>query len=1118
MQVSQLPCTKLHPLKNKPHPRGNRAKCAQLPSELVTPKHGKLWCSIRSRCHQVIPSPNCSNRSQWQSPYNCHLSAGALLVLMLLGNLGEPEWTNIACSRQILRDIVCQDEEMDMEPGQIRTHTVCMKLHILKDDACFIFKWLSFNKTIDQRAEYKCTYPDQFKFPEIKDFQFLFQAVAAKFSPILLPHITNQTFLQMFTYEKYFHHFEYTSKFVENISAEGFYVCKSDTIKIATYTNLFCCSNNSYIAHLFVCDGSVDCPNDNSDESTSHCCHVHANLSFTKHCLETHKNDTTNKCPALYFVDYTGNCVPYFVKDKLFSKHFMYHKHKGPISCVFERCGTMTSNISTSDKFICEGDGWISCDLLNDLYADCGSGANDEPELVNIMTTGKVQGCKQPSQLACRRGHSKCFDIIEICSFKLNNFFHLAPCRNGGHLEDCRDFECNMMFKCHDSYCIPWSYVCDSKWDCARGEDELGNIVCGKNSSTCDKLFRCKHAKHTCVHLGNICDAVIDCPLGDDELLCELNNIRCPTECQCFLFAISCNEWTFSETNMIYPHIFLLLSHSETHLLQPILQMFKNTFFLHVVGYHIKSVCGITFPGKLLDLHLQNNSLEDMKNDCFEGLKALKSLDLANNRISMFTSSTFQTLKVLQFLNLSSNPLNFLPASFIQTSKQIFMSLHVDDLQHINIDALAEGTTKIVDTNHFHICCIIPVKSKCNDQVPWFISCGDLLQSLSARIFLIVASVLIFVLNAMSVAVQVATRHLGKAFVVIVVTLNLSDSLIVTYLSLIWVSDMKYQGIFIVNEHLWRSSVTCFLAFGFNFWFCMITQLQVVFLTLSRYIIVAFPFNTHFKSTKFVTKSEICILIGSQCSSAILTLTTAFVHGSLPFVLCLPLVDPTDSVVLIKIVTWTVAITQVVTTIVVLVLHIMLLQQLLDSQKNVGKGGPSFALKVQLAIITLSSVLCWFPSGVVYITAMFLSQYPIQMIIWTTGVDLPINSITNPVLFTVTSIRRYIKEMPKSKTNLQSLWMSQRHQFYTIRSITLWANEWILFSCDVWPIAHWKRNELVSTVSFRILWPKLFRKVLLTPASCPWSAGHICQASWDDSSVPIYQCLCRSFMLVPLDE
>ncbi len=953
-----------------------------------------------------------------------HASKIALCTLMLLSNLGEPEWTNILCSRKILRDVVCQDEEMDLEPGQTSTHTVCLKLHILKDATCYLFKWLSFKRSLHHLAEYQCTNSQIFIFSEIKIFQFLFQAVSGQLSPILLPQIMSQTFVYVFTYERHFLGIEFFRKSVEQDSAEGFYVCKSGVIKIAAHTNLFCCSNSSYISHLFVCDGFIDCPNDDSDESKPCCPGVHhGNSSFIQQCLEKHKSDRTKKCSELKFVDHTGNCLQYLVQEKqnILSKHDLFQQDTAPSGCVFDTCGNMTFENMTPDKCICEGGGWISCTLLDDLFADCGPDAEDEPELVNFLTTGKVQACKQPSQLACRQGLSKCYETSDICNYKLNNHDHLAPCRNGGHLEDCKDFECNMMFKCDESYCIPWSYVCDSKWDCASGEDELGNMVCGKNSSTCENLFKCKHTKHTCIHLGNICDEVIDCPLGDDELFCELNNIKCPTECQCLLFAISCKAWTLPETKIIYPHIFLSLSESQTHLLQPVLQMFSNTLFLHVGGYEMKSVCRITFPNKLLTMHLQNNSIQDMESDCFRGLKALKCLDLANNRMRFFSANTFHTLRVLQFLNLSSNPINILPASFIQTSKNIFVSMHIDNLEYINLNALAAGNTKTVDTNDFHICCIVPVESKCNAQAPWYISCGDMLQSQNVRIFYIVSSILVFILNTMSISVQIATRHLGKAFAVIVVTLHLSDSLIVIYLFIIWASDLKYEGTFIVYETLWRSSIPCFVAFGYILWFFVVTQLQLILLTLSRYIIVAFPFHTSFKSTNFVIRSELCIMLGSYFFSAILTLTIAFLNGSLPFVLCLTLVDPTESMLFIKILTWFVVFTQVVTTLVVLVLHIMLLQQLLDSQKNVGKVKSILSLKVQLASIILSCTICWFPSGAVYITAMFLSQYPIKIIIWTTGADLPFNSVTNPVLFTVTSIRRYLKERPKSTKNLHGL-------------------------------------------------------------------------------------------------
>ena len=82
--------------------------------------------------------------------------------------------------------------------------------------------------------------------------------------------------------------------------------------------------------------------------------------------------------------------------------------------------------------------------------------------------------------MACLKGHSKCFNLTDICIYQLNANKYMTPCRNGCHLQSCKNFECNMKFKCTESYCIPWTYVCDGKWDCSEGDDELENPACGR--------------------------------------------------------------------------------------------------------------------------------------------------------------------------------------------------------------------------------------------------------------------------------------------------------------------------------------------------------------------------------------------------------------------------------------------------------------------------------------------------------------------------------------------------------------------------------------------------------------------------------------------------------------
>ena len=90
--------------------------------------------------------------------------------------------------------------------------------------------------------------------------------------------------------------------------------------------------------------------------------------------------------------------------------------------------------------------------------------------------------------------------------FNLNKHGHLMPCRTGSHLQSCKNFECNLHFKCPQFYCIPWAYVCDGKWDCPYGHDETLYHKCG-DSRHFVNLFRCKGSQ-ICIHVEDVCDGI----------------------------------------------------------------------------------------------------------------------------------------------------------------------------------------------------------------------------------------------------------------------------------------------------------------------------------------------------------------------------------------------------------------------------------------------------------------------------------------------------------------------------------------------------------------------------------------------------------------------------------
>ncbi len=130
----------------------------------------------------------------------------------------------------------------------------------------------------------------------------------------------------------------------------------------------------------------------------------------------------------------------------------------------------------------------------------------------------------------------------------------------------------------------------------------------------------------------------------------------------------------------------------------------------------------------------------------------------------------------------------------------------------------------------------------------------------------------------------------------------------------------------------------------------------------------------------------------------------------LPFSLCLPFVDPADQVHLIKVFVWFTLISETVTSGAIIVMHVVLVQEVKMISENFlgvkSKQESKFVLVGQLIMVTASNILCWLPANVVYLVSMFLTRYPIDLVVWTTIAVLPLNAIFNPAIFLSVSVRK----------------------------------------------------------------------------------------------------------------
>ena len=129
-------------------------------------------------------------------------------------------------------------------------------------------------------------------------------------------------------------------------------------------------------------------------------------------------------------------------------------------------------------------------------------------------------------------------------------------------------------------------------------------------------------------------------------------------------------------------------------------------------------------------------------------------------------------------------------------------------------------------------------------------------------------------------------------------------------------------------------------------------------------------------------------------------------NTSIPSVLCLPFIDPSNSNIFIKIITIFIGICQILASLLICLSYLFLVTVLrqtkygLQKSKNTSKSG----VILQLLIVTASNLLCWIPSNTIYLLSLFLSRYPIDILIWTTIAVTPVNSIVNPTVFIVTTL------------------------------------------------------------------------------------------------------------------
>ena len=270
----------------------------------------------------------------------------------------------------------------------------------------------------------------------------------------------------------------------------------------------------------------------------------------------------------------------------------------------------------------------------------------------------------------------------------------------------CEPFQCNTMFKCQRSYCLPWSYIWDGKWDCPEGDDERRNPVCS-NKINCLNMYKCRYKKVICLELGNICDSERNCPAGDDEMFCQLTDQICPSTCQCLLLAVRCRflNFNFKEGSYFLFNVFVSVDISNSNLYSLVQMQGKLTQILRLSRNNIKEICFSKILKNVLHCDLSFNLIQDVAKNCFSYSKVLSTLILKNNNIFHLSTESFYNLVNLKLLDLSNNPLNLIPNHSFKNLPQLSL-LNIKSSFHktIGLHIFSKHKVKCINTKYKLLC------------------------------------------------------------------------------------------------------------------------------------------------------------------------------------------------------------------------------------------------------------------------------------------------------------------------------------------------------------------------------------------------------------------------------
>ncbi len=939
-------------------------RCSLLDITKLIPK--SIPCGRPQFCNVVESTSElglAGKRHFFSSDSKTNKSLDAVLCTMvLLSNLAEPQWVTIACEDTVLDQVICTNKtNRTTLSSQVEQNTgflSCKKSHIFYTK-CYLFqRFQVLSKFQLNNIHSECC---GFDAKEIKTLlEIVFNAVGLSVLPVICCHSQQKQNFHLYLFQQYWISFSVTKQILNRSESEDkFVVSETRALKQSQHERHFsnivflCLKNNHYFSIHLVCKKKANCQN-SKDEAACQC-----RADSPEFCKEIQKNFT--KCFPLFYLSRNGTC-----------EHFVHNTQIAPTENRNRTLGSVSSS-------------------------SLGSGQRSQMQnMIDASETLQDLSC-----MSLTPGPSEEYSFGQICTYTLDKFGNLLPCKSGFHLEECKDYQCNAQFKCPQYYCIPFAYLCDMKWDCPEGVDESIEQHCAPTRK-CSNMFKCVNSQ-ICTHLLDVCDSTADCPFQDDEMFCDLAGILCPTGCYCFVYAVMCTNIPVDASLFSkMPHISI---HSTNTTISG-LALKKWQGSLLVLNVSRNTISNVCFKQSQLNnlalFDISSNVVEFLASGCISSLRALHTVHFAQNTLQKLSEKSFENLTSLFSVDLSHNNLKtLLKYSFCTVTKLQILFLQGNSLTQIDSEAFYFLQSRALVTSNHKICCLLDKEDHlCIAEVPWYDTCKTKMPYASF-IGSVTLSVLVLLVNGPLLAYHSVTETGSSKNII---SLGIAgDFLVGWYLAIVSGACVYIPHNLLVNEDIWKKSIFCTCAFLFVLLSKLISLVSTDLLSFARLMVVLYPFDSKFKQSEYVNRTAFIAIVVTLKIALTFVIFFKIHNPKIPTVLCHPSIDPTNTMLSPRVVTLLFWLSELVSIAFVSVLYLHMFSEMKKSQESAQRSGSDkssrVGMVVQVVIHVAVRMCCWVPSSSTYVVALFLPKYPVHMPVWNTVFVAPLVPIVNAFQF-----------------------------------------------------------------------------------------------------------------------